>query len=226
MRSLAFASKVACVLSVSFMLGLACRHSPNSDPELEELLQTLTLAATADAAGSCTTSTEGGSQVLTIRATSQTNFTLCDLSNGTRIEPGASDTGDISLQRFKAATYSGTSATGGGGGACQTGVTNFDSVTSVSAFGGVSAPDCPQFIDDEPLVGASVGGGTVNFNGSAALKDWYLYNIFTNALSAREDVYIIRSSDGSAFYKLQMLDYYDPAGTSGYPKFRYAEITP
>lgn len=206
--------------------GAACRHTPNSDPELAELLQQLTLAATADAAGACTVRTENGSQVLTLRATSQTNFTLCDLANGSRIAPGSSDAWDISFQRFKAATNSGTTATGGGGGACQTGTTNFDSVTSLSAFTGVAAPDCPQFIADEPLVGASVGGGTVNFNGSAALKDWYLYNIFTNALSAREDVYLIRASDGGAFYKLQMLDYYDSAGTSGYPKFRYAEITP
>ncbi|MEQ9366237.1 MAG: HmuY family protein, partial [Leptospirales bacterium] len=110
------------------------------------------------------------------------------------------------------------------GGACQTGVMDFASVTSVSAFAGGAAPDCPVFSTDTPLQGAGAGGGSVAFNGSPALKDWYAYNIFTHALTAKGDVYIIRSSDGAKYYKLQMIDYYDSAGAAGYPKLRYQEI--
>lgn len=213
------------------ILGLtaagACRHEQSGDPELEELIQQLSLSAAADAAGSCTATAEAGATVLTIRATSQTTITYCDLSNGSRIEPGASDVWDLSFQRFKAGTNSGTNGFGtAGGGACQTGTTNFASVTSLSAFSGTTAPDCPEFSTDTALSGAGAGGGSVAFNGSPALKDWYAYNIFTHALSAKGDVFIIRSSDGAKYYKMQMMDYYDAAGAAGYPKFRYAEITP
>ena len=210
-------------------LAPACRHQPSGDRELEQRLEELTLSALADATGACTLSSEGGAQVLSIRATSHTSTTHCDLASGSRVEPAASGIWDLSFQRFKAGTNSGTNAsplsTGGGGGACQTGLTDFAAVTSVSAFAGGAAPDCPVFALDTPLAGAGAGGGSVEFQGSPALKDWYAYNIFTHALSAKQDVYIIRSADGTQYYKLQMLDYYDAAGAAGYPKLRFAEIT-
>lgn len=219
-----------CPGALIFVIALstgACRHEPDGDREAEELIQQLTLSAAADAAGACTASAESGATVLTLRATSQTTITYCDLATAARIEPGSSEIWDVSFQRFKAGTNSGTNGLGAAaGGACKTGSTDFASVTSLSAFAGVAAPDCPMFSIDTPLTGAGAGGGSVAFNGSPAMLDWYAYNIFTHALSAKTDVYIIRSSDGAKYYKLQMLDYYDTAGASGYPKFRYAEISP
>lgn len=217
------------LLAVSVNLG-QCRHQPSGDPEAEALLTELTTAALADATGACTAGSSGGVATLVVRATSQTNYTHCDLATGARVEAGAGSGAiwDIRFQRFKAGTNSGTSASGSGGaaagGACRTGVSDFAAVTSVSAFPGVASPDCPVFAVDTELVGAGAGGGSVAFSGSTVLKDWYTYNIFTHALTARADVYIIRSSDGAEYYKLQMFDYYDAAGSAGYPAFRYARI--
>lgn len=58
---------------------------------------------------------------------------------------------------------------------------------------------------------------------------WYYYSAFCNDgdgihhISPRDVVYVVKGRDGN-YWKLRMLDYYDAAGTSGYPKVEYAPV--
>jgi len=66
------------------------------------------------------------------------------------------------------------------------------------------------------------GFADVNDSASPVLFNWYTYN--NTILTAKNNVYVIRDSKGTSFFKLQMLDYYSSSGTSGYPKFRWAKL--
>lgn len=56
-------------------------------------------------------------------------------------------------------------------------------------------------------------------------EDWYDYDLNTHTLTARDTVYVIRSTEGR-FFKLQLLDYYDAVGTPAFVEFMWAEIDP
>ncbi len=58
---------------------------------------------------------------------------------------------------------------------------------------------------------------------AAALGDWYDYDPSTHTLSAADRVYAVRNGDGEA-WKIQFVDYYDDAGNSGFPSFRWAVL--
>ncbi|MDD9940965.1 MAG: HmuY family protein, partial [Myxococcales bacterium] len=58
-----------------------------------------------------------------------------------------------------------------------------------------------------------------------ALAGWYAYDPSDHSVSPKEIVYVIRSTEGD-FFKLEMTDYYDEAGTSGFPAFRWAAVAP
>lgn len=209
--------RIVCVL---ILCSAACRYGGREEIR-ESIVRDAVLAELlADAAGACSRT----GNVLQVRATSSLTTTRCDLSDGSLVTDG-STRWDIGFQRFKISTASGTSGSLSGG-ACRTGSSSFDSVVAVPA-GGSSSPDCPHFALDESLsaeAGSAAGSSTTTYSGSPVLQQWYTYNISGHTLSARPDVYVIRSSDGSRFYKLQMLDYYSSAGTSGYPKLRFEEI--
>lgn len=53
---------------------------------------------------------------------------------------------------------------------------------------------------------------------------WYAYNPMTHVLTAVEDrVYVVHTPEGG-YFKVQMLEYYDDAGTSGYVTLRWAAV--
>lgn len=54
-------------------------------------------------------------------------------------------------------------------------------------------------------------------------ETWYDYNGATHELTPRDRIYFIHASSGE-YYKLQFLDYYDQAGTSGFVQFKWQEI--
>ncbi len=56
-----------------------------------------------------------------------------------------------------------------------------------------------------------------------APEPWYDYDQETHILTPKDQVYIVQSVSGD-YFKLQILDYYDDAGTSGYLKFKWATI--
>jgi len=210
----------------SVLLLLACcRYEGRQDAKESEIRDALLAEFLADTAGACIPAVSGGVPTLTVRATSTISLSRCDLADGSLVTDPSR--WDISFQRFKIGTASGTSAAASGG-ACKANQTNFDAVAQVSTLGGASAPNCPFFSVDQVLSAESGGAGgssTTSYSGNVALQEWYTYNIFGHTLSAKSDVYVVRASDGTRYYKVQMLDYYSSAGTSGYPKFRYKEIS-
>jgi len=80
-------------------------------------------------------------------------------------------------------------------------------------------PERPSFIDDD---GTDFVFGRAN---AASTNGWYDYDPINHVLSPSNVTFIVRSSEG-AFFKLRFLDYYNAAGTSGYPTFRWAEVSP
>ncbi len=228
MRVRVFVLKVLALIGVAFVFGACQARGERVDTNMLDAFDLLVADLAADAAGVCTvTSNVNGVLKLQVRATSAAGTTYCSLATGERIAEQSSNAWDMSFQRFKYGTNSGTSGSGAGG-ACKTGATNFDGITSVSGLSGTATPDCPQFAVDKTITTASGGaGGAVQttFNGNESFDDWYLYNIFTHVLTSRSDVFIVRSGDGTKYYRVRFTDYYNAAGTSGYPALEAVEIS-
>jgi hypothetical protein len=134
---------------------------------------------------------------------------------------------DIAFERFKVKTNSGASNSLGKGGACSTGTTNFQSISKVS-----DSPTTCDFKVDESNVTVNVGDNVTGsqgavfglpYIGSPVLRDWYNYTI--GELTPSNKVYIVRSSDGFSFYKIQIRGYYNSAGTSGFITFWWKQIS-
>lgn len=160
----------------------------------------------------CNTELSGNTRRTVVKAVSGVNWTYCDLGSLSTVN-AASTVWDLRFQRFRISTNSGT-AWSGSGGSCDTGSDDFAGVKSVT---------CTIAIDQRVSAesGGASGSSAVEWDGAAALVQWYDYNSDTHVLTAKDRVYIIRANDGTAHYKLQMTDYYDQAGTSGYPTFRW-----
>ncbi|MCG9875322.1 MAG: HmuY family protein [Leptospiraceae bacterium] len=162
-----------------------------------------------------------GSTITQVRATSNdlwTNYSFATsaLSN-TEF--------DIGFQRFKVRTNGGATNNANQGAACRSNTSTFPGASTSSASLGCTNTEFKNDINGQAQV---IGGGGASFTGSDVLTNfdtgWFLYDIPT--LSPRLTVFIIRSSNGTRFYAVQIIDYYSDAGTSGYPKFRWREISP
>lgn len=81
-----------------------------------------------------------------------------------------------------------------------------------------SVPDDLIWATDEP---DSDGDGVDD----TVLADWYDYDVSTHILTANGTVYLVRTVEG-AVMKLELLDYYDAAGTPGHVRFRWAQLAP
>ncbi len=116
----------------------------------------------------------------------------------------------LGLQRFSIITNGGVSGSGGAAVAILSGATLAD-VTVAPVDGYVE--DRPDADDDDTVVDSAFaeGGG------------WYDYDPSDNTLSPKQIVYVFRSGDGR-HYKLEILDYYDTAGTGAHPSFVWAEL--
>jgi hypothetical protein len=80
-------------------------------------------------------------------------------------------------------------------------------------------PDRPSFIDDD---GTDFVFGRAN---AASNNGWYVYDPINHVLSATDATFVVRSTEG-AYFKLRFLDYYNAAGSAGFPTFRWAEVAP
>lgn len=72
----------------------------------------------------------------------------------------------------------------------------------------------PTSFDDESVASAA-------FQADDA---WYSYDLETHTLTPRARVYYVRSGEGATF-ALVFLGYYDDAGTSGHPSFRWGAMS-
>ncbi|MBM9547812.1 HmuY family protein [Leptospira sp. 201903074] len=157
----------------------------------------------------------------TINASSTTTWVHVNLKANAAIV-GAGDAWDLRFKRYNIGTNSGTSGAGNGG-ACSTGSTDFSATYTGS--------ECTKVVDMQlsSSGGGPISGSTESINPvisapldldpmPAGYGTWFTYS--NTILTAKATVYIITGENG-AKYVLQMLDYYNAAGTSGYPKFRW-----
>ncbi|MCE9597929.1 MAG: HmuY family protein [Spirochaetia bacterium] len=199
-----------------FLIPAACLYDKKGNYERDQLF--LLLVASTQG-GACTSTGSSGSFTAEVDASSSTAWTQCDFATGLAVS-GASNAWELRFQRFKVGSNGGVSGSGNAA-VCTTGQTNFASVTNVSGLGGTC-----QFTIDTNVTGAAAGGTATAFTGNSLLVDWYNYDQVTHILSAKSDVYIVRSGEAPArYYKFQMLDYYNSSGISGFPKLRWSEVT-
>jgi hypothetical protein len=193
----------------------SCLYDKKGNYERDQLL--LALVASSQG-GACAGTGSSGSFTAEVDASSSTAWTQCDFATGMVVN-GVSNSWELRFQRFKIGSNGGVSGSGNAA-VCATGHSNLANVTSVSALGATCS-----FTLDTNVSGSAAGGTAVSFTGHALLSDWYNYDENTHILSAKPDVYIVRSGETPAkFYKFQMLDYYNSTGTSGFPKLRWSEV--
>ncbi|MCY1060940.1 HmuY family protein [Nannocystis sp. SCPEA4] len=198
------------------------------------LLLTLSLAATLPA---CTTdspsdTTDGdelpqegpvvtedlgdGSYESILEATSEDEWTYFDFESKRHVEPADptdDKVWDLAALRFNVKSNGGTSGTGGVEVAILDG-TSFDAVTTVPTEGWIS--------DDASAPG--MGGEMANVEPGYAFDNWFDYNIMDHTLMPKADrVYVVRTPEGN-HYKLEMLGFYDDAGTPGFVSFHWAAL--
>jgi hypothetical protein len=118
---------------------------------------------------------------------------------------------DLAFRRFNMKLNGGAS---GGGDAAVIPLPGavFDDIDAV--------PADAMFLTDEPDADAD---GVPEYVMSIGDNRWYAYDVATHVLMPKDMVYVVKGATGS-YYKLQMLEYYDMAGTPGYPAFRWAVV--
>ena len=89
------------------------------------------------------------------------------------------------------------------------------SILETSDWDTVEVPDDGWQTDEED----ADGDGTPEY----VFAEWYDYNIETHVLTPRPLVYVLQSVEGR-FFKVQILNYYNEAGTSGFLTLRWAEL--
>lgn len=150
---------------------------------------------------------EDGSRVALVDATNKASQVFFDIDEGREMKADeAFDTNgwDLAFQRFR------VSMNGGGG--------NPTGQVRVAVLKGVAW----ELLTVAPAEGYQQDASETVFNGYEG--GWYTYNLAIHRLVTREDLlYVVRSSEGR-YYKLQMLSYYDEAGTPARMSLRYQAL--
>jgi hypothetical protein len=126
-------------------------------------------------------------------------------------EAGDAAAWDLALQRFNFKLNGGASGGGDAAVALLPGAA-FEDVAEV--------PADATFLTDQA---DSNDDGVTEYVMSIGDTRWYEYDVATHVLTPKDLVYVVRGANGS-YYKLEMLEYYDAAGTAGYPTFRWAPL--
>ncbi|PJZ35624.1 heme-binding protein HmuY [Leptospira levettii] len=214
------------ILLIISSFQIQCSMKPKTEDNSQALLLLLNESSTSSNCSSVPTNAvvTSGSFTTSANASSNCNWVYVSLKrNG--VLSDVNSQWDLAFKRYNVATNSGTSGSGSGG-ACDSGQTNFS-----NAFNG---SECTAVVD---LKLSSSGGGPVSASSEsinptmAAPLDlspmpsgygtWYSYS--NGILTARTKVFIVTGSDG-AKYAVQFLDYYNAAGTSGFPKFQWKKL--
>ncbi len=146
-----------------------------------------------------TTRGSDGTYTTLVDSTAMTGWTYADFETGKEVETTAA--WDLRFQRFHVSTNGGVSGTGGVQVAAVTGTT-FAAVTAAPTTGYLS--DAADGDGDQVPDYAFDQGDT-----------WYAYNDQTHLLTPRPIIWVVKTA-GGATLKLEILKYYDDAGTSGW----------
>jgi hypothetical protein len=166
---------------------------------------------TGDAAVSgkhTTTKNLDGTYTTLVDATSMTEWTHGDFETGAEVM--AAGPWDLRFQRFHISTNGGSSGSGGVEVAAVSGVA-FAQMTSMPATGWISdAPD----------------GDDTNMDPDYAFEQgdgWYDYDATTHKLTPKPIVWAIKTNGGAGI-KLEIVTYYDAAGTAGWLQLHWAAL--
>lgn len=193
-------------LSLCFALAFAC--TPPTDDDGDD----------PPADGPVVTEDLGDGVYETILdATAEDAWTHFDFETRAHVEPAAPEDDmvwDVAALRFNLKTNGGTSGSGGAAVAVLED-TSFDAVTSVPTGG---------WIEDDATAPGMGGSPNANTSPGYAFDNWFAYDIMTHTLAPVEGrVYVVRTPEANHF-KVEMLGFYDDAGTPGFVRFRWAAL--
>jgi len=146
-----------------------------------------------------------------VDATDEEAWIYLDLDTGEQVMPSDPNTDtdwDVRFKRFNIALNGGVSGSG---------VVEATFVDGVFLEGLDAIPDT-GWITDLP------DGDDEDAEPDLALGAWYDYNPDNHVLTPHPGVFVIRTPD--ADYGFEMLDYYNDAGTSGFPTFAWKAVHP
>jgi hypothetical protein len=126
-------------------------------------------------------------------------------------DPASASDWDLSFKRFTIAMNGGVTGAGGVEVAVLKGV-SFDEVTDVPSSG--FASDGADGSDDDEETDYVMSTGETG---------WYDYDPTKHALIPREHVYVVQTTERAVF-KLEIVDYYNEAGTSGHVALRFSQL--
>lgn len=184
---------------------------------LQHPLSKLALAGLlAGGLASCAASAEAvpaGAATLAIDASDSKTWIYVNFARRSPILPPTTEPPaewDLAFQRHRVMTNGGDSGKGGVA-VAKLVDQDFDALTVAPATGYVT--------DSHKPTGNTIGDLYFAFLGD---DPWYTYSA-EHKLGAKPRVYVVKTTGGK-YVKLQMLGYYDAAGQSGHPQFKYAEI--
>jgi hypothetical protein len=150
-----------------------------------------------------------GSTTTQVDATRDAEWVHLDLETKTEVT-AADPAWDLAFQRFKIKIDGGVSGAGG----------MEVAVLPAADFGAMAVAPADGYITDDPD-----GDDEGSEPELAFLRGdgWYSYDPATHVLAPRDRVHVVRSVEGG-YFKLEMTNYYDGAGTSGFPTFRWAPV--
>ncbi|MCP3139015.1 HmuY family protein [Pyxidicoccus xibeiensis] len=151
-----------------------------------------------------------GSFTTTVDATSKTEWIGLDLDAGRQVSAATDAVWDLSFQRFGIRSRGGVNGTGGVEVAVL-GDKTFAQVSQAPATGYTTDAADGADMGEDPDTVFQAGEG------------WYAYDPATHKLSPRARVYVVRT-DSRAYFKVEMLAYYDDAGTPAMLKLRWAKV--
>jgi hypothetical protein len=188
---------------LTLLLLAAC-----ADPIAHDLPDAAPTADAAPAPGKVATSRRADATYTTVvDATSETAWVHADFETGGEVAETAA--WDLRFQRFHVSTNGGVSGPGG---------VTIAPITG-QGFAQVTAAPASGFITD---TGDHDGDGAPDYamdQGDA----WYAYDVTTHALTPRPIVWVVKT-DGGATLKLEIVSYYDAAGTSGWFTLHWAPL--
>lgn len=144
---------------------------------------------------------------ITIDSTDYESWVYFDLETGA-IGTESDKTWDLALRRYVLALRGGVIGTGEVSAA----------VLESASFEELTAAPAGEYLVDEP------DGDDENKDPEYVLGGWYDYDSTTHVLTPAAVVYVIWTGEG--YHRLELLNYYSEAGTSGHLSFQWGEINP
>ncbi|HIA03847.1 MAG TPA: hypothetical protein EYN66_18405 [Myxococcales bacterium] len=146
---------------------------------------------------------------LRIDASSKENWVYFDFEQGRLVDVAAKQKWDLAFQRYHVKMNQ-LDAAHNSMGVAILADTEFDSISQLPSA---------ALLRDEYSADPKVSDpSTYAFDQAGG---WYTYNPMKHQLSPNQHTYIVRSLEGT-HYKMQFLNYYDDAGTSGHVTIRWA----